>query len=246
MALPAPAVANVDWLEPDELYLCRGGACEIDRPLFQGDVFCGVPLPALPTTPPAFGKVSLNFAESLVMLLPHPCQCYHGDRLRSHLTVAPVTEVPNYDTFGPAKDRAFDKFALPDLLVTRDDREEAISHLASFGRMVTVPKTYLSTSQRIACLSHMGLGLLAKRLIRFQLRMPANLSDTMVYTAHQWNEAFIMQAWVRRFKSLEGYSDWMSSPQLVPSLNASQAIVPNDYVTGALDDLLDEVGRLSG
>src|SRR5258708_4242769 len=165
MNVPAPAVGDVNWLEPEDLYLQVGAACEIDRPLFQGDVFIGVPLPSFPGTPPAPGKVTVDFTESLVMLLPHPCQCYNGDKLRPHLTVAPVTEIPNYDTFGPERDRAFDKFALPDLPVIRDGSECPVSHLASFGRLLTVPRDYLVTSQRIACLSHKGLGLLAKRLI---------------------------------------------------------------------------------
>jgi hypothetical protein len=155
--------------------------------------------------------------------------------------VAPVTEVPNYENLGPNRDRAFDKFALPDLPVLRDGEERLVSHIASFGRLLTVPKDYLSTSYRIACLSHKGLGLLAKRLIRFQLRMPSQLSDTMAYTMSQWNEAYLMQVWVRKYKSLEGYSSWLRMPRVIAALDPDNPVTPSDYVVGALDVLLDEV-----
>lgn len=241
MTLPEPAVEDVNWLEPEDLYLVTGSACEIDRPLFQGDVFSGVPLPSMPRRPPQPGKVSIDFTESLAMIVPHPCQCYYGDNLRPLLTVAPVTEVPNYENLGPDKDRAYDKFALPDLPVTRDGREQLVSHMANFGRLLTVPKDYLPTSNRIACLSHKGLGLLAKRLIRFQLRMPSELSDTMAYTMNQWNEAFLMQAWVRKYKSLVGFSSWLKTPRMIASLDSINPVTPADFVVGALEVLLEEV-----
>lgn len=244
MTLPAPAVEDANWLEPEDLYLRTGNSCEVDRPLFQGDVFTGVPLPSLPRRPPNPGKVTVDFTESLAMLLPHPCQCYNGDSLRPRLTVAPVTDVLNYENFGPDRDKAYDKFALPDLPVIRDGNETLISHVASFGRLVTVPKEYLSPSNRVACLSHKGLGLLAKRVIRFQLRMPTELTATMAYTASQWNEAFLMQAWVRKHGTLEGFSNWMSSPISIPSLDDNELVVPQEHVTGALDVLLDEVAKL--
>lgn len=243
MNLPAPAVEDTNWLEPEDLYLQAGSSCEIDRPLFQGDVFTGVPLPSLPKRPPAPGKVPIDFTESLAMLLPHPCQCYNGDSLRPRLTVAPVTEVLNYDNFGEDRDRAYDKFALPDLPVIREGKESRISHVASFGRLVTVPKDYLSPSSRLACLSHRGLGLLAKRVIRFQLRMPTELISTMAYTASQWNEAFLMQAWVRKHGTLAGFSTWMQTPLTIWTINANEATVPQEVVTGALDILLEEISK---
>ena len=241
MNLPAPANEDVNWLEPTDLYLSVGDSCEIDRPLFQGDVFTGVPLPSLPGAPPGAGRVPIDFTEWTVMLIPHPCQCYNGDKLRSHLTVAPVQEVPNYDTLGPERDRAFDKFALPDLPVTQEGDGQSISYLANFGRLLTVPREYLIPSRRIACLSHQGLGLLAKRLIRFQLRMPSRLSDTMAYTTNQWNEAFLMQAWVRKHLTLKGYSRWLKTPCVIKALDEEQPLVPADYLTGALDVLIDAV-----
>jgi hypothetical protein len=178
------------------------------------------------------------------MLLPHPCQCYNGDSVRPFLTVAPVTEVPSYDNLGPNRDRAFDKFALPDLPVMRDGAERSVSHIASFGRLVTVPRDYLTTSQRIACLSHKGLGLLAKRLIRFQLRMPTELADTMAYTMSQWNEAYLMQAWVRKYKTLKGYSAWLRTPCRIETLDSKDPVIPSEYVLGAVDVLLSEIEGL--
>ncbi|MEV4751846.1 hypothetical protein AB0K21_36290 [Streptosporangium sp. NPDC049248] len=242
MTTPPPSVDDAEWLEPEHLYHQVGSACEIDRPVFQGDVYHGVPLPVMPSTPPEPGKVLVDFVESMVMLVPHPCQCYHGDKLRPRLTVAPVTEVPHYDNFGPERAGAMDKFALPDLPVLLGGKETVASHVADFGRLVSIPNRYLHTSRRMACLSHLGLGLLAKRLLRFQIRMPSTLANTTAYTFRQWNESFVMQAWIRsNGGSLKGFSDWLRTPQVIPALDPVHPVVPGDYLDGALDVLIEEI-----
>lgn len=236
-----PAVPNVDWLEPEELYFTTGNECEIDRPLFQGDVLEGVVLPQLPTQPTAPGMQETAFVTSTVMVVPHPCQCYHGDKLRPFITVAPVTEVPDYENFGEDRRGAKDKFALPDLLPTVEGERQPRSHVANFGRLVSVPYRYLRTDARIACLSHKGLGLLAKRILQFQLRYPSELAQVMAYTYTQWQEAFLMQAWVRSHGSLKGYSKWIRGEQVIPALDLSKPVVPYNYLAGALDVLLEVV-----
>jgi hypothetical protein len=73
--------------------------------------------------------------------------------------------------------------------------------------------------------------------------MPSQLSDTMAYTTKQWNEAFLMQAWVRKHKSLEGFSVWAKTPRVIVALDAERPVVPDDYVVGALDVLLAEINE---
>ncbi len=238
------AVADTYWLEPEDLYLTVADSVERDRPVFQGDVFHSVPLPQLPGEAPASGPVVINFELSLCMVVPHPCQCYHGDKVRPRLTVAPVTEVPNYDNFRADRSGAKDKFALPDLHIPQPGGSwEQASHVADLGRLTTINNRWLELGNRVACLSHQGLGLLAKRVLGFQLRYPITLSNAMAYTAAEWNQAYLMQAWVRRHRRLEGFSAWLRDPQLIPGVANGVPISPAEVCAGALDALLSLIGE---
>ena len=237
-----PAVPDESWLEPPDLYLARGDDVEVDRPLFQGDIFWSIPALQLPTTPPddLNGKIELDLNPQPAMLVPHPCQCYNGDNVRPHLTVAPVIPVENYENFGEDRKGAKDKFALPDLLV-RDESNQwvARSHVADFGRLVTVPKKYFQhMPNRVSCLSHKGLGLLAKRLVQFQLRTDIDLANAMAYTTNEWNEALLMQAWVRKHNKLKGYSRFMFTAVNIPGVGDGP-VRPYDVRVGAFDVLLE-------
>jgi hypothetical protein len=233
------AVEDTNWLEPDELYLMIAPDCEIDRPVFQGDVFSGVNLPELPTSPVPAGPATITFVESLCMVVPHPCQCYYGDKLRQRLTVAPVKQVASYDNFRADHSGAKDKFALPDLPVPQTDGTLTRgSHVADLGRLTTVGSRWLEQTDRVACLSHMGLGLLAKRVLGFQLRYPATLANTMAYTAAEWSEAYLMQAWVRRYGKLKGFSAWLREPRVLPGVNGGEPVAPSEVRAGAADVLL--------
>ncbi|MFC7246374.1 hypothetical protein ACFQO7_28185 [Catellatospora aurea] len=176
-----------------------------------------------------------------VMVVPHPCQCYHGDKLRRFITVAPVEEVTDYAPFGEERTGAKDKFALLDLPISAEPDAPRKSHVANFGKLTTVGHKYLNVRNRVACLSHMGLGLLAKRLMQFQLRAPSELAQVMGFTHKQWNEAYVMQAWVRANASLKGYSAWMRTPTAIPGINEPAA--PDEYVAGAPDLLLELIGK---
>ncbi len=215
---------------------------QIDRPLFQGDVFADIPILQLPTTPPASLDASAEFAYNpqLAMLVPHPCQCYNGDNLRPYLTVAPVSLVEDYATFGEDKKGAKDKFALPDLLVRNpaSGEWEPRSHVANFGRLTSIPKKYFRESKRVSCLSHQGLGLLAKRLTTFQLRHEVELANAMAYTTEEWHEAKLMQAWVRKNGKLKGFAAFLRTPIKIPGVGDGLTS-PYAVRSGAVDVLLE-------
>lgn len=233
------AVEDTNWLEPEQLYLAVAPHVEADRPVFQGDVFHAVALPQLPHRPVPPGNATITFTDSLCMVVPHPCQCYHGDKLRPRLTVAPVRQVPGYDNFRSDRSGAKDKFALPDLPAPQPDGTwQATSHVADLGRLTTVGSPWLSTGNRVTCLSHQGLGLLAKRVLGFQLRYPITLANAMAYTAAEWNEAYLMQAWVRRHGQLKGFSDWLRALQAIPGVGGGQPVAPYEVRAGAFDALL--------
>lgn len=163
MTNPAPAVEDTNWLDDaGELYLQAGSSVERDRPIYQGDVFAGVPVIRLPKNPPAGSVVECPIETGAVMVVPHPCQCYYGDRLRPYLTVAPIKIVENYDNFGEDHAGAKDKFALLDLPLpgSSDGNWTAQSCVADRGRMFSVPGRWLKLESRAACLTHEGIGLL--------------------------------------------------------------------------------------
>lgn len=235
-------VADLNWLDSGLLYLQTAPSCEIDRPVFQGDVFADVPLPVLPMQKPGPGPVTLDFQYNLCMVVPHPCQCYHGDRIRPRLTVAPLSEVANFDNFGADRSGAKDKFALPGLPTSNPESTwTARDYVADLGRLTTVRSSWLLPDKRLACLSQEGLGLLAKRILGFQLRYPIALAAAMAYTAGEWSESFLMQAWVRRHGSLRGFTDWLRSEQIIEGINAGDPVVPYDVRAGALDVLLSSI-----
>jgi hypothetical protein len=181
--------------------------------------------------------------ETSVMVVPHPCQCYYGDKLRPFLTVAPVKVVESYENFGEDRSGAKDKFALPDLPVQQSDGSwTEQSCVADFGRLISIPSNWLSPPKRICCLTHRGLGLLAKRVLGFQLRdRSTTLPSAMAYVQAEWNESFLMQAWVRKHQKLSGYSDWLRNPQIIKSIDAESPIIPRDYRDGAHDALLEAI-----
>lgn len=128
---------------------------------------------------------------------------------------------------------------MPDLpLPQGDGRWQLATYVADFGRLLTVGRRWLPTESRIACLSHQGLGLLAKRILGFQMRYRIPLTNAMAFTAAEWNEAYLMQAWVRRHRKLKGFSDWLRTPQVIPSVNGHEPVAPYDVRGGALDALL--------
>ncbi len=236
-----PAVADANWLEPTALYLTAGPAVEQDRPIYQGDVFSNLPIPVLPAAAPIGESMELEVHRGPAMVVPHPCQCYNGDRLRPFLTLAPVRFVPNYADFRSDRRGAKDKFALPDLpQVDVSGAWTTATCVADFGRLFSAPSGWLRITDRVACLSHQGLGLLAKRVLGFQLRFTPDLTTTMAFTAEEWNEAYLMQAWIRRHHSLNGYSKWLKTPMEMAGVGVLGELVrPYDVRAGALDTLLE-------
>ena len=235
-----PAVDDTYWLEADELYYATGDEVPIDRPVYQGDIYADVPLPVIQGAVPDGNEVKLSVVRTPVMIVPHPCQCYHGDTLRSKLTVAPIKAVEvEIDSDAPGQK---DKFALLDLpRRTEDGTWTTQTSVADFGRLVSVPQRWIVTGgYRVACLSHKGLGLLAKRMTDFQLRQPITLNNAMSFTAKEWYEAFLMQAWVRKHRSLKGYSAWMRTPIQIVGVGAEgEWVTPYSVRTSGYDALME-------
>lgn len=240
------AIRNEKWLEPPDLYSCPGFEIARTRPIFQGDVFEGVHLPELPPLPPFEDRVEIPWCACAVMVLPHPCECYHGDSLRPWLTVAPVRLAENYGDFGHDLTGGKDKFPLPDLMLFNTKGTQystsvrpSESYVAAFGQMVSIPSTYLDRQRRIASLTHKGLGLLAMRILSFQLRANFSISQTLTYTADQWAEADLMQAWVEKNGILGGYTQWLKKDVIPHPLAPSRSIRRDELLASRPDILME-------
>jgi len=232
-----PAIADTNWLQASELYRTVGNAVEIDWPIYQGDVFSDVPVPELPVEMPVSDRLELPLRSGMIMIVPHPCRCYRGDMLRERLTIAPVDLTDSYGKFGKDHSGWTDHFGLPGLVGDTADG----GYVADFSRLVSLPTSWLDPEKRIACLSHKGLGLLAKRMLGFQLRYPVELGAAMVYTAGEWTEAFLMQAWVRTHRTLAGYSAWLKTPVVIAGVNGGEPIAPRELRESGRDVLLGEI-----
>lgn len=243
---PVPeAIPDTNWLIPGNLYFSSGRDLrnrDHDRPIYQGDVFEDVPVPKFPKKPPEEDCIEVPLSRGLVMVVPHPCQCYHGDRPRPNLTVAPLKTVEDYDNFRPDGSGAKDKFALPELPHTVDGEFVKSDFVADFGRLISVPNKWLAIENRVACLSHQGLGLLGKRILGFQLRdTTISLTGAMAYTQEEWNESFLMQAWVRQNGTLRGFTNWLTTEQVIEGIGDGNPVVPRNYRAAALDALLEAI-----
>jgi hypothetical protein len=63
----------------------------------------------------------------------------------------------------------------------------------------------------------------------------------MAATQHQWNEAFLMQAWVQKHGKLKGFSTWMRSEVVIPSISELASVIPSHYVTSSMPELIEVI-----
>ena len=63
----------------------------------------------------------------------------------------------------------------------------------------------------------------------------------MNYTAGEWTEAFLMQAWVRKHQTLAGYTKWLKTPRVIDGVNAGEPIAPRELRETGHDILMTEI-----
>jgi hypothetical protein len=228
------AVSDTWRVSPEEMYLERGKGVLPLRPYFQGDVFEDVPLPVLPQERPAGQEGQVRYGRGLAMLYPHPCQSYRGDQLRPYLTVARVRQEPSGSRFRPDFTGKWACFPLEDLL-----GDGAISQ-AELGELHSLPSTWFEPANRIACLSHVGVGLLHKRLLIIETRQEASLSEVMASLQDQWQDIHLWAIWNEVKGTLSGYEKWKREPQLIAGCG-TEPVKPKDVIELRFDQLSDAI-----
>jgi hypothetical protein len=194
-----------NWLpETEAIYLDRGQPdCRPDRPLSQGDVFDGVPLPMITKHHPERETKELGRANLVTaVLLGHTCSIRGGSvdaQLQQLAQVRPKDEVDA--NFAPPYQRSYFLFPLPELKGNQD-------WVVDLRRVGTVATRYLY-GRRIACLNHDGWVAFQRRVVWNQARVDVDSAQQRLRTLETWNEVELWEEWSRRRGTAQGFQEWL-------------------------------------
>lgn len=162
--LTSPHDDGRDTYDAAEWYLERAGAGDpVDPylPLFQGDVFVGVPLDGVPLSDSPQGKPAGDppVLQEAVMLIGHPCSMVAGSVPLTHQEVVRVRPTPSlrYDKYDTER---FAEFPLPFL----DQANSDLHYSACLRERALVPTELLDMDKRVAVLDLLGVVALQQRI----------------------------------------------------------------------------------
>lgn len=162
----------MDSIDAEDLYEERG-AVSYARPLLQGDVFAGVPVPGLST-------------EALtVQIVTHPCSMRRGTDLNDRIQVVPVETYQRVSDWGGH----VRVMPLPDLL------EDGGYHAAKFVDLSAAAAGELTVDKRIASLSQRGILVLQQRLVMHSTRVDMSVAVFREQSAPVLAEAEMQEIW---------------------------------------------------
>jgi len=215
-------MADGPWKLPaGDLYMHHDGELPSEaRPLCPGDVFEDIPLPGITGDTPEVGE--LDLIPQRVMLLPHPCQNYHGDVLRQFLVVAPVREVPPNKAFR-SKGGDWGKFPLLGLV-------DGTDMYCDLARACSIPSSWLGTGKRSACLSLEGIALLSRRLMVCFTRWKPTHENVRAELVPQWLDLIVWTAWFEGHGQHEGYEDWKRGEVQIQGPQGPELVLPRDVI----------------
>lgn len=163
------------YVQADDLYTARGEDVNARRPVFTGDVFSDVYLPA-------------NEGPSKVMVVSHPC-AFRGaaGALSEWVHVVPVLEHPAVPLTAWSAGH-FAKMPLPDLTSTG-------LHVGRLDEMERLRTSDLVIDQRDACLSGLGINLLQQRLVWHLTRYEIPTQKFHEAFSHTLEEVDLLEEW---------------------------------------------------
>jgi hypothetical protein len=209
------------------LYLRRGDPIDERRPYFQGDLFRDVSLPDLPEEMPST-TAPIDFSESLVMVLPHPCSCYAGDVLRKTVSVSPVRYPKNKARLTSVDWRTQWKFPVPDVFTD-------YSGWVDLTSIHTIPTNWLPTARRVASLTLLGVAWLHKRLLKYMTRLDWSADNLAAQLKRQWDDVALWEVWTEVRGQTGGYESWKRKAITIPTLGD---VVPNEVIPGRTNHLI--------
>lgn len=174
--LEAPGTKEApDWAS---MYRARGDEVSESRPIFTGDVFQDV----------VIGTGDAGVPRVTAIVLQHPCALRtDGVNLASRLLVAEVRQSPLIP-FKEWKGR-YKLMPLPELSI------EHGNFAAHLQEPYLVDAEALHLTNRIVCMSQIGVNLLLQRWVHHNSRAIVPTFDYQAVTAAQFEEADLIEEW---------------------------------------------------
>jgi hypothetical protein len=163
--------------EFSSLYRARGDEVGLQRPIFTGDVFFGVPV---------IGEA----APRDVIVLQHPCVIRRGVELAPKLLVAEIAVDP---ALAPSRWPLghYRKMPLPELQIEHGSKH----YSAFFERHQLAMREDLDLTLRTALMSQRGVNLLMQRWVHHNSRVIVPTQNYQEVTGAQYEEADIIEEW---------------------------------------------------
>ncbi|MGH9044180.1 MAG: hypothetical protein ACRDVP_04985 [Acidimicrobiales bacterium] len=160
----------------NDLHLARGPDVNVNRPLFTGDVVANVSIPGVQD-------------RGMAIVIAHPCSI-RGPHAQLTTTVL-AAAVREHDTIGPEAwtKGYFGLTPLPDVA----GAGMHVGHLDGIGR---APTEDVVQSNRVACLSVLGVNLLQQRLIWHLTRLEVPTFRLQEAFVHTYEEADLLEEWI--------------------------------------------------
>lgn len=175
------------------------------RPIFQGDVFAGVPYIKGQAGDRADTDPKVRIERHVAIALTYPCEMYAGGVLARVQSIAVVREgsklrVPD-DWSGP-----FHACPLPDLF------GDGVLWAVDFRTISIVDRSYLSPSNRVQCLTELGWAYLRQRLGVYFTRATVHLEDLRQTGRAVWDETDLWEQWNALGRPADRFQPWLDTP----------------------------------
>lgn len=175
------------------------------RPVSQGDIFQDVPIiKARAGDRPPESDPKLSIDRRPAILIGYPCDIYDHGRLLKVQTVA-VVRLASKLGVPDDWDGAFNACPLPEPM------GDGQLWAADFQTISPVDRSYLSTEQRIAIMSELGLAHLRQRIALYATRLRLPLATLLTAGKAIWDEIELWEDWVRSGSPADEFQDWLDS-----------------------------------
>ena len=172
------------------------------RPIFQGDVFASLPTLRAQAGDRPDAEPRVRIERRPAIALTYPCEMYDRGVLVRVQTVAVVREASKL-TRGDLWRGVFSACPLPDLF------GDGVAWGVDFLTMSSVDRSYLSKSNRLACLTELGWAYLRQRLTLYFARTPSHLDDLRQTGRPTWDETELWEQWSALGRDPSAFPAWM-------------------------------------
>jgi hypothetical protein len=174
----------------------------LHRPVFQGDLFTGVPIVKARSGGSFATDPSVSIERRTVALLGFPCDVYSGGVLGKAQMVAVVREARKLGV--PENwEGAFTACPLPDPF------GDGVLWSVDFLTLSPVDRSYLKPENRIACLSEFGWAFFRQRLALCLTRTMIPLDPLEAVGKATWQEIEMWENWNSRGHDPDAFQKWL-------------------------------------